>query len=124
MSPASHLVQVPARPVTCPGGQGRRLLADWLARADVQLDGPRPHDPQIRRERAIGRIVRGGTRAGRAYVDGARPHLAVGDDRRFRRLWRYYLLTCAGAFRSRANQLWQLVMSPSGVTGGYRRPEL
>lgn len=40
----------------------------------------------------------------------------------FERMWRYYLLSCAGAFRARSLQLWQLVLSPSGVTGGYRRP--
>jgi cyclopropane-fatty-acyl-phospholipid synthase len=41
---------------------------------------------------------------------------------RFRRMWRYYLLMCAGAFRARRNQLWQLVLSPDGHRGGYRRP--
>ena len=40
---------------------------------------------------------------------------------RFYRRWRYYLLTCAGSFRARSNQLWQLVLSPRGVAGGYRR---
>lgn len=39
---------------------------------------------------------------------------------RFYRMWTYYLLTCAGAFRARRNQLWQIVMSPRGVEGGYR----
>jgi len=40
--------------------------------------------------------------------------------RRFYRLWRYYLLSFAGAFRARnRNQLWQLVLSPRGVGGGY-----
>jgi cyclopropane-fatty-acyl-phospholipid synthase len=38
---------------------------------------------------------------------------------RFRRLWTYYLLTCAGAFRARHNQLWQIVLSPHGRAGGY-----
>jgi cyclopropane-fatty-acyl-phospholipid synthase len=41
---------------------------------------------------------------------------------RFRRMWRYYLLSCAGSFRARHNQLWQVVLSPEGVPGGYRRP--
>jgi cyclopropane-fatty-acyl-phospholipid synthase len=41
-------------------------------------------------------------------------------DERFRRMWRYYLLSCAGAFRARRNQLWQLVFSPRGRPGGYR----
>jgi len=43
---------------------------------------------------------------------------------RFYRMWRYYLLICAGSFRARDNQLWQFVLSPNGVTGGYRRPKL
>ncbi|MFN5776983.1 MAG: cyclopropane fatty acyl phospholipid synthase [Burkholderiaceae bacterium] len=41
---------------------------------------------------------------------------------RFYRMWSYYLLSCAGTFRARSNQLWQLVLSPQGVRGGYRRP--
>jgi len=38
---------------------------------------------------------------------------------RFYRMWRYYLYQCAGAFRARRNQLWQVVLSPSGVDGRY-----
>jgi len=38
---------------------------------------------------------------------------------RFFRMWSYYLLTCAGAFRARRNQLWQFVFSKHGVAGGY-----
>jgi len=41
-------------------------------------------------------------------------------DERFFRLWRYYLLSCAGAFRARKNQLWQIVLSKGGVPGGYQ----
>ncbi len=37
----------------------------------------------------------------------------------FERMWHYYLLSCAGSFRARAIQLWQLVLSPEGVVGGY-----
>jgi len=40
-------------------------------------------------------------------------------DDRFKRMWEYYLLMCAGTFRSRRNQLWQLVMSKGGLKGGY-----
>lgn len=40
-------------------------------------------------------------------------------DERTRRMFRYYLLSCAGAFRARDMQLWQVVLSPSGVPGGY-----
>ena len=41
-------------------------------------------------------------------------------DERFYRMWTYYLLSCAGSFRVRRNQLWQVVLSPRGVRGGYR----
>ncbi len=38
---------------------------------------------------------------------------------RFYRMWKYYLLSNAGAFRTRHNQLWQMVLSKKGVLGGY-----
>ncbi len=41
-------------------------------------------------------------------------------DERFYRMWTYYLLSCAGGFRARQNQLWQVVFSKQGVPGGYR----
>lgn len=48
------------------------------------------------------------------------PALAEKYDETFHRMWRYYLLACAGAFRSRVNQLWQIVLSKQGVPGGYK----
>ncbi|MFI5295104.1 MAG: cyclopropane fatty acyl phospholipid synthase [Thermodesulfovibrionales bacterium] len=41
-------------------------------------------------------------------------------DGRFYRMWKYYLLSSAGAFRCRSLQVWQFVLSPSGVKGGYK----
>jgi cyclopropane-fatty-acyl-phospholipid synthase len=38
---------------------------------------------------------------------------------RFYRMFRYYLLSSAGAFRARDLQLWQVVLSKNGVPGGY-----
>ncbi len=38
----------------------------------------------------------------------------------FYRMWRFYLLVCAATFRSRTNQLWQIVLSKNGVPGGYQ----
>jgi cyclopropane-fatty-acyl-phospholipid synthase len=38
---------------------------------------------------------------------------------RFYRMWKYYLLSSAGAFRARHNQLWQIVLSKNGILGGY-----
>jgi len=40
-------------------------------------------------------------------------------DERFFRMWKYYLLSCAGSFRARHTQLWQIVFSKKGVPGGY-----
>jgi cyclopropane-fatty-acyl-phospholipid synthase len=41
---------------------------------------------------------------------------AMADDygERFYRMWRYYLYRCAGSFRARRNQWWQIVFSPGG----------
>lgn len=43
------------------------------------------------------------------------------EDRRFKRMWEYYLLCCAGGFRARAIHVWQFVLSPAGegVPDGY-----
>ena len=38
---------------------------------------------------------------------------------RFYRLWSYYLRACAGSFRARYNDVWQLVLSREGLPGGY-----
>jgi len=37
----------------------------------------------------------------------------------FFRMWNYYLWICAGWYRSRALQLWQVVLSKDGLPGGY-----
>ncbi len=56
-----------------------------------------------------------------ARFEAAWPELLPRYGPRFYRMWRYYLLCCAGTFRARDNQLWQVVLSPRGVSGGYRR---
>jgi len=38
----------------------------------------------------------------------------------FYRMWKYYLLSCAGSSRARNIQLWQIVLSKKGVAGGYQ----
>jgi cyclopropane-fatty-acyl-phospholipid synthase len=55
-----------------------------------------------------------------ANFEAAWPELSSHFDERFHRMWRYYLLICAGSFRARRNQLWQLVLSRHGVPGGYQ----
>jgi cyclopropane-fatty-acyl-phospholipid synthase len=43
------------------------------------------------------------------------PELKKNYDERFRRMWEYYLLSCAGAFRARAIQVWQIVLTHFGT---------
>lgn len=40
-------------------------------------------------------------------------------DQTFYRMWKYYLLACAGTFRARDIQLWQIVFSKGGIVNGY-----
>lgn len=41
-------------------------------------------------------------------------------DERFKRMWEYYLQSCAGAFRAGNIQLWQIVLSKPGFNGNYK----
>ena len=53
--------------------------------------------------------------------DAAWPELQGGQyDERFYRMWKYYLHSCAGYFRSRQGQLWQVVLSKRGRLSEYR----
>ncbi|TYL43665.1 cyclopropane fatty acyl phospholipid synthase [Dickeya chrysanthemi] len=51
-----------------------------------------------------------------------RPELAARYPTRFQRMFNYYLSACAGAFRARSIQLWQVLFSVGGVEGGLRVP--
>jgi len=53
-----------------------------------------------------------------ANVESAWSDLPTYDER-FRRMWRYYLLSSAAGFRSRTLQLWQVVMRRTGRAGCY-----
>jgi len=52
-------------------------------------------------------------------VEAAWRELSSNYDNRFFRMWKYYLLSSAGAFRARTLQLWQIVLSKGGVAS-YR----
>ncbi|MFH1611725.1 MAG: cyclopropane fatty acyl phospholipid synthase [bacterium] len=41
-------------------------------------------------------------------------------DDEFYRMWNYYLLSCAGTFRARYSQVWQLVLSKNGAKKSYQ----
>ena len=47
------------------------------------------------------------------------PNLNQAYGERFQRLWNYYLKSCAGLFRARKAQLWQVVLAKNGIVGGY-----
>ncbi len=38
----------------------------------------------------------------------------------FYRIWKYFLCSCAGSFRARHIQLWQLILSKNGIVNGYK----
>ena len=48
------------------------------------------------------------------------PELKDKYGERFYRIWKYYLMSCAGFFRSRQGQLWQLVLSKRQRSSMYR----
>lgn len=54
-----------------------------------------------------------------ANVQAAWPRFRERYGERFERMWRYYLLSCAGSFRARHIQLWQIVLTPRGMLGGF-----
>lgn len=49
------------------------------------------------------------------------PQLKDKYGERFYRMWEFYLLSSAASFRSRHNQVWQIVLSKHGKEGGYSR---
>ncbi|NND81997.1 MAG: cyclopropane fatty acyl phospholipid synthase [Gammaproteobacteria bacterium] len=51
-------------------------------------------------------------------IDKAWPQIPQYDEE-FRRMWRYYLMTCAGAFKAYRNHLWQIVFSKGPQTDVY-----
>ncbi len=56
--------------------------------------------------------------------DNAWPQLNKNYSERFYRMWKYYLHVCAGAFRARNLQLWQIVISNGAPQDAYRRPAM
>ena len=60
--------------------------------------------------------------AWRRNFEEAWPQLKDRYGERFYRMWRFYLSASAATFRARRDQLWQLVLSPNGVPGGYAAP--
>jgi cyclopropane-fatty-acyl-phospholipid synthase len=51
--------------------------------------------------------------------DAHYPELKEKYDERFYRMWKYYLLSSAGNFRSRDAQVWQILFSKGRQLGGF-----
>ncbi|MGY0632865.1 cyclopropane fatty acyl phospholipid synthase [Luteimonas sp. A478] len=60
--------------------------------------------------------------AWRDNIEAAWERLPERYDERFRRMWRFYLAGSMACFRARRLNLWQIVLSPHGVPGGYIAP--
>jgi cyclopropane-fatty-acyl-phospholipid synthase len=56
-----------------------------------------------------------------ANFEAAWPHFSKTFGGRFHRMWRYYLLSCAGTFRARELQVWQWTLTRNGLPGGCPR---
>ena len=83
--------------------------------------------PNARRATHGGRVdvcsPRGTLQAWRLNVENAWPQLDPQRyDERFKHIWRFYLAASMASFCCRHAQLWQLVLSPHGVPGGYVAP--
>ena len=48
------------------------------------------------------------------------PQLEARYGKRFYRMWQYYLMCCAGFFRSREGQLWQVILTHPQRGDTYR----
>ncbi len=57
--------------------------------------------------------------------DKSWPEISEKYGQRFYRMWRYYLHSCAGLFRSGQGQLWQIILTKRGAVPEYQsyRPE-
>jgi cyclopropane-fatty-acyl-phospholipid synthase len=77
-----------------------KAMEDLLVVEDLHNIGPN-YDPTLM--------------AWEANFEKAWPSLKSKYGERFYRMWRFYLLSSAGAFRSRAQQLWQMVLTRPGT---------
>ncbi len=114
---------------TIGSNRSRRSTDPWIARY-IFPNSMLPSIPQISRAAEGLFVVEDWHNLGPHYdrtlmawnerFQRAWPQLRTRYDERFHRMWEYYLLSCAGAFRARNIQLWQVAMTVEGA--GRRQP--
>jgi cyclopropane-fatty-acyl-phospholipid synthase len=108
---------------TIGGNESRRSCDPWITRY-IFPNGMLPSVAQISRSieglfvvedwHNLGPHYDRTLMAWNANFQNAWPRLQAKYDARFKRMWEYYLLSCAGAFRARSNQVWQIVLTKYG----------
>lgn len=104
----------------------KQLITELLevSRSGIVFNGPNPWDIEVKDERLYDRVIREGSIGfGEAYMDHwweCRDIAELFNRIVSARMYEYYLLQCAGGFRSRGISVVQVVLSPQGVPGGYQ----
>ncbi|QCU72515.1 cyclopropane fatty acyl phospholipid synthase [Luteimonas yindakuii] len=116
---------------TIGSNRSRRRADPWIAKY-IFPNSMLPSPPQVTRALEGAFVIEDWHNFGADYdrtlqawrdnVEAAWDRLPARYDERFRRMWRFYLAGSMACFRARNLQLWQLVLSPHGVPGGYRAP--
>ncbi|HKL51781.1 MAG TPA: cyclopropane fatty acyl phospholipid synthase [Wenzhouxiangellaceae bacterium] len=111
---------------TIGGNQSRRAADRWITKY-IFPGGVIPSEAQLTRAKEGLLVLEDWHNFGPDYdrtlmgwyqnFVAAWPQLEQADglDERFYRMWRYYLNSCAGAFRARGLNLWQLVLSHGDI---------
>lgn len=89
----------------------RRTIAKNIDRKKGRQNSAQ-EEPGVQPSTAPGESAGGDQPTSEAEVDNETAHV-------FFRMWKFYLLMGAGAFRARRFNVWQVVFSKAGIHGGY-----
>ncbi len=108
------------------GGNANSALADQFTNKYIFPNGMLPSIPQLGSAMAGLFVMEDWHNIGPDYdptlmawqhnFEAAWPELKKNYSERFRRMWNYYLLSSAGSFRSRSQQLWQIIFTRPGTS--------
>ncbi len=108
------------------GGNTNSALADQFTNKYIFPNGMLPSMQQLSSAMAGLFVMEDWHNIGPSYdptlmawhhnFEAAWPELKKKYSERFRKMWNYYLLGSAGAFRSRSQQLWQIVFTRPGTS--------